>query len=124
MPDVLLGVLVGLPVLGISWYLRGATTRDLLLRSGQREDGSWEPGRAPSDMTPVGKVALGAGMAGVVACVVLRVTGSDDGRLWVAALAVVLVSVVTVTVSERRRVRRRALDVEGGPGRAERPGAD
>ena len=113
MPEALLFLLF-VPLLVALWALRRRSTTDLMRRSGQRGDGTWEPGRAPSDMTLVGKVASAVGLAAVLVVVVLRITDGGEGWMWAAAFGVGAVCVATVIISERRRVRREGVDVGYG----------
>jgi len=115
-PDWLFVPLV-LAVAVVAMVARHRSFRRLMRNSGQREDGSFEPGRGPSDMTVVGKVALGVAMLAFVAMTVLRVRDDAPGVLWALAGGVMAVAVVAGLVSERRRIRREGVDVGYGPGR-------
>lgn len=116
MPDWLLFPLLLLALLALGVQRRRAMKK-IMRNSGQRPDGSWEPGRAPSDMTAVGKTATVISLVAFTGIVVMRVADGGPGWLWGVAVAVIVACLLTVLLSERRRVRREGVDIGHGPGR-------
>ncbi|MEE6273151.1 hypothetical protein [Georgenia wangjunii] len=116
MPDVVF-VLMLLAVALLAGAVRYKMFKRIMRNSGQREDGTWEPGRAPSDATLVGKIAMGVVLLAFVVAAVLRLVDDAPGWLWALTTGVMAVAMTTLLVSERRRIRREGVDVGHGPGR-------
>lgn len=104
-------------VIVVSWWGRSRMLRRLMLSSGMREDGTWEDGRSPDDMTRAGKAALWAGVLAFGAMVVLSFVDDVPAAVFGLIGLVLAGTFATVVVSERRRIRRDGVDVGHGPGR-------